>query len=115
MLKRLLPAAALIFGLAVGLVWCAGPCCASMGSTDSPLSIGAVPCCGSGTPSGCQTTMQRAANLVTPPHAPLLPPIAVLGHGVAAPPPSMLHAAPIAVPPMTARPDLARLATPLLI
>jgi len=46
--------------LTSGLVWCAGPCCPSKGTGASVLSIGAAPCCGAGTPSRCQSSLQRA-------------------------------------------------------
>jgi hypothetical protein len=115
MLKRLLPIAVLVLGLVTGLAWCVGPCCGAMGSAASPLSIGSVPCCGSGTPSGCRTTIQRADDLLAAPHAPALPPIAVLGHAVATPANSVLRAEAVTARPSLPRPDLARLDVPLLI
>jgi hypothetical protein len=114
-LKRLFPTAALILGLVAGLAWCVGPCCGSMGSSAPPLSIGPVPCCGSGTPSGCNTTIQRAADLVAAPHAPSLPSVAILAHGVVTAAPSILRPAAVTVRPNLPRPDLARLDVPLLI
>jgi hypothetical protein len=114
-LKKLLPVAPLILGLITGLVWCAGPCCGSMGASPSPLSIGAVSCCGGDTPSRCQPSIQRADDLVAAPDAPSLPPIAILAHRDV-PSSASLIESPIATSRATLpRPDLGRLDLPLLI
>ncbi len=57
---KLITALALILGLAAGLVWCAGPCCATASRGVSSLWIGAASCCGAGTPSRCQPSVQNA-------------------------------------------------------
>jgi hypothetical protein len=113
-LNRSLPAAALVFGLVAGLGWCALPCCGSTGSAASPLSIGTVSCCASDTPSTCQATIHRADDVVAPPGAPSLPPIA-LGHGTPTPTLRILQASVAIARPTLSRADLARLDVPLLI
>jgi hypothetical protein len=114
MLKRSLPAAALIVGLIAGLAWCAAPCCGSTRS-GAPLSIGAVPCCGTDASDHCQASLMRADSIASSPSAPSLPPVAVLGHAVAASVPSFLPIPAVVARPALSRPDLARLAVPLLI
>jgi hypothetical protein len=114
-LKRHLPAPALIAGLIAGAFWCVGPCCCPMEVGPMPPAIGAVSCCGCGTPSGCAPTIRRSDDLAAAPAAPSLPPVALLGHAVAASVPSFRLIPAVVAPPALSRPDLARLAIPLLI
>lgn len=66
----------IIAGLATGLVWCVGSCCAATGRLLSTTSIGALSCCGAGTPSGCQPSIQRAdaatISLIAVAHSPIV-------------------------------------------
>ena len=114
-LRSLLPAAALVASLVAGLAWCGEPCCGAMAERPSGLSIGAIPCCGSSTPNPCAVSIQRADDLASAPHAPSLPPVAVLVHGVVTTAPSILPSTAVAAQPNLPRPDLARLDAPLLI
>jgi hypothetical protein len=111
-LKRSLSAGAVIFGLVAGLAFLGGPCCGAVASESPDTTIGSAPCCG---PGGCEATIQRADDLAAAPSSPSLPSLAVLGH--AGTDPIVLPSSrPIAtVRPLLRRPDLARLAVPLLI
>jgi hypothetical protein len=100
-LQKLLPVILVIAGLAIGIAWCAGPCCAGQGAAPSALSIGAVSCCGAGTPSRCQPSIQRAdaaaVSSIAAAHSPLVlstapvaPDALATASGPRAPGPAML-------------------------
>jgi hypothetical protein len=46
-------------GLAASLLWCVGSCCEAPRGA-SPVSIGDIPCCGTGAQDRCQSSFQRA-------------------------------------------------------
>lgn len=78
-LRNLPLVSGLILGLAISVVWCAGPCCGAMEANPvSAPSIGVMACCGAGTPSQCQPSIQSVDGAVFSSVAPLYSPLALL-------------------------------------